>query len=61
MQRSTYRWLAAAAALSFVSAHVGVAQQESFRTAMPVQRTDENSAIAHAELVRKAGGGVIDI
>ena len=60
MQRLTYRWLAAAAALSLVSARVVVAE-ESFATIVPVQRTDENSAVAHAELVRKAGSGVIDI
>jgi lysophospholipase L1-like esterase len=60
MHRSTY-WLAAAAALSLASAHVAVAQQESFATVVPVPRTDENSGKAHAELVRKAGSGVIDI
>jgi lysophospholipase L1-like esterase len=61
MQRSSFCWLAAAAALSLGSAPVVVAQQQSFATTVPVPRTDENSAAAHAELVRKAGGGVIDI
>src|SRR5262245_53694791 len=60
MQRRTYRWLAAAATLSLVSARVVVAQ-EPFATIVPAQRTDENSAAAHAELVRKAGSGVIGI
>src|SRR6188768_1729086 len=59
MQRSTYRWLVGAAALS-LSFHAAVAQ-ESFATTVPVPRTDENSRVAHAELVRKAGSGVIDV
>jgi len=28
---------------------------------VPVQRSDANSVLAHAELVRKAGSGVIDV
>ena len=60
MQRSNHRWLAAAAALSLLSVHAG-AQQEPFATTVPAPRTDENSGLAHAELVRKAGSGVIDI
>src|SRR5688572_32417862 len=61
MQRSTHPWLAAAAALSLGSAHVVAAQQPSFATIVPVPRADENSGVAHAELVRKAGSGVIDV
>ncbi|HEY3519093.1 MAG TPA: GDSL-type esterase/lipase family protein [Gammaproteobacteria bacterium] len=61
MQRSTHPWLAAAAALSLGSAHVVAAQQPSFATIVPVPRADENSGAAHAELVRKAGSGVIDV
>jgi len=59
MQRSTYRWLVAAAAfsLSFNAAEA----QEPLATIVPVPRADENSGLAHAELVRKAGSGVIDI
>src|SRR5262245_65115760 len=60
MQRSTYRWLVAAAAFSLVSVHAAVAQ-EQLATMVPVPRTDVNSGVAHAELVRKAGSGVIDI
>ena len=61
MQRSGHRWLTAAAAFLLVSSHVVVAQPKSFATIVPAPRTDENSQVAHAELVRKAGGGVIDI
>jgi lysophospholipase L1-like esterase len=60
MQRSTYRWLVAAA-VSLASANAVVAQEEPFATIVPVPRSDENSGVAHAELVRKAGSGVIDI
>ena len=60
MQRRTYLWLVAAAALSLVSPQAVVAQ-EPFETTVPVPRTDENSGVAHAELVRKAGSGVIDV
>ena len=60
MQRSRYPWLAAVAALSLGSANVVVAEQ-SFATVVPVSRSDENSALVHSELVRKAGVGVIDI
>src|SRR5262245_23988400 len=59
MRRSTYRLLAAAAIL-FASTHV-FAQQEPFATVVPAPRSDENSNVAHAELVRKAGSGVIDV
>ena len=59
MQRSTYRSLVAAAVFS-LSFHAAVAQ-EPFATIVPAPRTDENSGVAHAELVRKAGSGVIDI
>ena len=38
-----------------------VAQPESPATIVPAARTDENSRVAHEELVRKAGSGVIDI
>jgi len=38
-----------------------MAQQESFATMVPAPRTDENSRVAHEELVRKAGSGVIDV
>jgi lysophospholipase L1-like esterase len=60
MPRSTYRRLASAVALSLASLHLA-AQQASFATTMPVPRPDENSAIAHADLVHKAGSGVIDV
>src|SRR5262245_4459383 len=59
--RSVHRWLAEAAALALVGAHVAAAQQEPFATTVPAPRTDENSGVARAELVRKAGSGVIDI
>lgn len=59
MQRHTYRSLPVAA-LWFVSANLA-AQQAQYATTVPVQRSDANSALAHAELVRKAGSGVIDI
>ena len=59
MQRSFYGWLVAAAALA-LSFHAAVAQAP-FATTVPVPRTDENSDLAHAELVRKAGNGVIDV
>jgi lysophospholipase L1-like esterase len=61
MRRRSYRWLAATAAFTLVITHVVVAQQGSFATTVPARRTDERSAIAHAELVRKAGSGAIDI
>ena len=61
MQRRSHRWLAAAAAFSLVGSHAVVAQPESFATMVPAPRTDQNSAVAHAELVRKAGSGTIDI
>src|SRR5688572_9424422 len=61
MQRSSYRWLAAAAAFLLVGSHAFVAQPQTFATIVPVPRTDENSGLAHEELVRKAGGGVIDV
>jgi lysophospholipase L1-like esterase len=61
MQRRTYRWLGAAAALSLGTAHAAMAQHEVSETTMPVPRSDANSGVAHAELVRKAGSGVIDI
>jgi lysophospholipase L1-like esterase len=32
-----------------------------YATTVPVARGDENSALAHAELVQKAGAGVIDV
>jgi (4-O-methyl)-D-glucuronate---lignin esterase len=35
--------------------------QPAAATTVPQQRTDVNSALAHAELVRKAGSGVIDV
>ncbi|HEX7236949.1 MAG TPA: GDSL-type esterase/lipase family protein [Gammaproteobacteria bacterium] len=38
-----------------------MAQQGPFATTVAAPRTDENSRLAHAELVRKAGSGVIDI
>jgi lysophospholipase L1-like esterase len=60
MQRTRYRWLAAAAFLLGMT-HVVVAEQAPFATTVPVPRDDENSGKAHAELVRKAGSGVIDI
>ena len=61
MQRSSYRWLAAAAAFSLVGSHVLVAQPQTFATIVPAPRTDENSGLAHEELVRKARSGVIDV
>lgn len=60
MPRSATLWLAAAAALLLASAEPA-AQQASFATTVPAPRGDENSAIAHAELVRKAGAGVVDV
>jgi lysophospholipase L1-like esterase len=60
MQRSAYRWLAAAAALSLAGVHLA-AQQASFGTTVPAPRGDENSARAHTQLVQKAGNGVIDV
>ncbi len=59
MQRSTCRWLAAVAH-TIASVHLA-GQPASFATTVPGPRSDENSAIAHAELVRKAGSGVIDV
>lgn len=61
MQRSRFPWLAAAAALALGNANVVVAQQQSFATTVPAPRADESSGSAHAELVRKAGSGVIDL
>ncbi len=49
-----------AAALWLVSATLA-AQQAQYSTTVPVQRSDANSVLAHAELVRKAGSGVIDV
>jgi lysophospholipase L1-like esterase len=60
MQRRTYRSLTAVAALSLVTAHLA-AQQGSFATTVPAPRGDDNSARAHAQLVRKAESGVIDV
>jgi lysophospholipase L1-like esterase len=60
MQRSAYRWLAAAAALSLAGVHLA-AQQASFGTTVPAPRGDENSARAHEQLVQKARSGVIDV
>jgi lysophospholipase L1-like esterase len=53
------RFLAPAAA--FAMAHAAAAQPMSLPTVVPAPRTDENSRVAHEELVRKAGSGVIDI
>ncbi|HJR68977.1 MAG TPA: GDSL-type esterase/lipase family protein [Gammaproteobacteria bacterium] len=47
-------------ALSLASVNLA-AQQASFATTVPEPRSDENSAIAHTELVQKAGRGVIDV
>jgi lysophospholipase L1-like esterase len=65
MQRRTACWIAVVAAL--VGAGVDFAAREP-RSAPPraattvaQPRTDENSRLAHAELVRKAGAGVIDV
>ena len=60
MPRSTHRWLVAAAALALASLDAA-AQQAPFATTVPAPRRDENSALAHLELVRKAGAGVIDV
>ena len=60
MRRRTYRSLPVAAALWFVSANLA-AQQAQYATTVPQPRTDANSATAHAQLVRKAGSGVIDV
>jgi lysophospholipase L1-like esterase len=49
-----------AAAFCFVSANLA-AQQAQYATTVPVQRSGANSALAHSELVRKAGSGVIDV
>jgi lysophospholipase L1-like esterase len=49
-----------AAALWLLSATLA-AQQEHHATTVPVRRSDANSALAHAELVKKAGAGVIDV
>jgi lysophospholipase L1-like esterase len=60
MQQSRRRWLAAAAALSLVASHAA-AQPQTFATIVPAPRTDENSGVAHEQLVRRAGSGVIDV
>jgi lysophospholipase L1-like esterase len=60
MPRPPRRWLVAAAALSLATADLA-AQPAPFATTVPVPRSDENSGLAHAELVRKAGSGVIDV
>jgi lysophospholipase L1-like esterase len=61
----THAWIAAAA-LSLAS--VALVAQETTgsapdlaATTVPQPRTDTNSELAHAELVRKAGAGVIDV
>jgi lysophospholipase L1-like esterase len=65
MQRRSACWIAAAAAL--VVGGADLAAQEPGRaprravTTVAQPRTDANSQIAHAELVRKAGAGVIDV
>jgi lysophospholipase L1-like esterase len=58
MQRSAHRW--AAAVFLLASAELA-AQPAQFATTVPTPRNDENSALAHAELVRKASSGVIDV
>ena len=60
MRRRTYRSLSLAVALWLVGANLA-AQQAQYATTLPVQRSDANSALAHADLVRKAGSGVIDV
>ncbi|HET7607967.1 MAG TPA: GDSL-type esterase/lipase family protein [Gammaproteobacteria bacterium] len=60
MQQSSHRSFLAAAAFLLASS-LAIAQPESPATIVPAPRTDENSRAAHAELVRKAGTGVIDI
>jgi lysophospholipase L1-like esterase len=65
MLERTHLWIAAVA-LSLVGAAL-VAQEATgsapdlAATTAPRPRTDANSELAHAELVRKAGTGVIDI
>jgi lysophospholipase L1-like esterase len=64
MQPKTNPWVAAAALLLMGS---DLAAQETSdalpraTTTVPQPRTDTNSEIAHAELVQKAGTGVIDV
>jgi lysophospholipase L1-like esterase len=66
MRSSSQRWTAAAAVLSLASAELA-AQPSAGATAAPVATTvpmprgDANSELAHAELVQKAGSGVIDV
>src|SRR5262245_50933708 len=61
MQRPSSGWFLAALAVSLVSNRMAAAQPQAFATTVPAPRTDENSSVAHAELVHKAGSGVIDI
>jgi lysophospholipase L1-like esterase len=62
-RRAALEW-ACAAALTAVPHYAGAqaaAAAAAPATTIAAPRTDENSAVAHAELVRKAGEGVIDV
>ena len=65
MQQRTNPWVAAATALLVVGADLAAQEtanaQPRAPTTAPQPRTDANSALAHAELVRKAGAGVIHV
>ena len=65
MRRRTACWVAAATALLVaggeLAAQEPVSAPRRFATTVAEARADANSQIAHAELVRKAGAGVIDV
>lgn len=66
MLERIHTWIGAVAALSLAGAAL-VAQEttggipDPAATTAPRPRTDANSELAHAEFVRKAGAGVIDV
>jgi lysophospholipase L1-like esterase len=64
MQRRTASWIAAAALIvtgADLAAQAPGGAPRGAATTVATPRTDANSALAHAELVRKAGAGVIDV
>lgn len=65
MRTRTHACVAAAAILSLTGADLAAQETAAgaplFATTVPQPRTDANSVLAHAELVHKAGAGVIDV